>query len=87
VEAHSFYIILINYIQISFPDLKDEQKEILIALLADSDFEGFEEITNGLNTFISESRFNRTLLKEISNQYKIDFNEKNISPAKTNGYV
>ena len=75
---------MLNYIQISFPGLNDEQKEILIALLSDSGFEGFEEVTNGLEAFVNESKFNRTVLKEITNQYKIEFLEKNISPENWN---
>jgi ribosomal protein L11 methyltransferase len=75
---------LLNYIQISFPGLNDEQKEILIALLSDSGFEGFEEVVNGLEAFVSESKFNRTLLKEITHQYKIEFIEKNISSKNWN---
>lgn len=73
-----------NYIQISFPDLKVEQKEILIALLSNSGFEGFEEVGNGLEAFVYESKFNRNQLKEITNQYKIDFIERIISPVNWN---
>lgn len=76
--------ILLNYIQISFPDLNIEQKDILIALLADSGFEGFEEVENGLKAFVSESKFNRNLLTKIAHQYKIDFTEKNINPENWN---
>lgn len=76
--------ILQNYIQISFPGLNDEQKEILVALLADSGFDGFEEAANGLEAFINESKLNRNLLTEIANKYKIDFIEKTITPANWN---
>ncbi|HZI52519.1 MAG TPA: 50S ribosomal protein L11 methyltransferase [Chitinophagaceae bacterium] len=75
---------MLNYIQISFPVLNDEQKEILIALLADAGFEGFEEVGNGLEAFVNESKFNRIILTEIAHQYKIEFIEKTISPANWN---
>jgi len=73
-----------NFIQISFPDLQPEQKDILIALLADAGFEGFEEVANQLEAFVIESKFNRSLLKEIAYQYKIGFIEKNIKPVIRN---
>lgn len=73
-----------NYIQISFPGLNDEHKEILIALLGDAGFEGFEEVGNGLEAFVSESKFNRSLLTKIAHQYKIELIEKTISPANWN---
>lgn len=76
--------ILQNYIQISFRGLNDEQKEILIALLADAGYEGFEEVVNGLEAFINEDKFNRNLLTKITNQYKIDFIEKTITSANWN---
>ena len=73
-----------NYIQISFPGLNDKQKEILIALLADAGFEGFEEDANGLEAFVSESKFNRNLLTKITHQFKIDFIEKTIGHTNWN---
>jgi len=76
--------VLQNYILISFPGLNDELKETLIALLADAGFEGFEEVANGLEAFVSESKFNRNLLIKIVHQYKIEFIEKMISPANWN---
>ena len=45
-----------KYIQIKFSDLVEEQSDILIALLADIGFEGFEENENELKAFIAEKQ-------------------------------
>jgi len=46
-----------NYIQVQFGPQTPEQNEILIALLADIGFEGFEENENVLSAYMNESNF------------------------------
>lgn len=48
-----------NYLKFIFDIENIEQQERLIALLADIDFEGFEEDENSLNAFIPEDKFNQ----------------------------
>lgn len=53
-----------RHIEIKFQTAGTEQNEILVALLDDLGFEGFEENENELSAFIKESGFNSQLLNE-----------------------
>ena len=55
-----------DYIKITFDDLQPEQREILIAQLADAGYEGFEEKDTSLDAFIKSKSFDTIILKEIS---------------------
>jgi len=53
-----------NYIQVEIESFDQQQKEILIALLTEQGYEGFEEDAGSLKAFIGEENFNEILLKE-----------------------
>ena len=55
-----------DYIKITFADLQPEQKEILIAQLADAGYEGFEERDSSLDAFINSKNFDKVIVNEIS---------------------
>jgi ribosomal protein L11 methyltransferase len=71
-----------DYIQITFPDLQPEQKEILIAQLADAGYEGFEETETGLEAFVSKKDYDRQVLEEIVFKYQL--HSKEVVIAATN---
>lgn len=73
-----------QFIQISFSDLQPEQKDILIAQLADAGYEGFEETENGLEAFINERDFNKVILNEIVFKYQLQFSENKIVATNWN---
>jgi ribosomal protein L11 methyltransferase len=73
-----------EYMQIIFPNLLAEQKDILIAQLADAGYEGFEETENGLEAFINKKGYDKTLLTEISFKYQIQFKESSIENINWN---
>jgi len=50
-----------EYIEILFKNLTDNEKELLIALLADIGFDGFEEENKMLKAFIPSKEFNEAL--------------------------
>ncbi|HQW83761.1 MAG TPA: 50S ribosomal protein L11 methyltransferase [Ferruginibacter sp.] len=54
-----------NYIQVTFNGLQNNETEILIALLANAGFESFEEKENTLKAFIKEPAFGEALLHDI----------------------
>jgi len=54
-----------KYSEIRFVTSSAEQNEVLIAMLADIGFEGFEEVDNELRAFIKETEFNKKTLDEI----------------------
>ena len=73
-----------DYIKVSFADLQPEQKEILIAQLADAGYEGFEEVDNSLDAFINKNAFDKKLLTEISFKYQTPFTSEKIAETNWN---
>jgi len=73
-----------DYIKITFADLQPEQKEILIAQLADAGYEGFEETDNSLDAFINKKDFDKKLLTEISFKYQTPFTSEKIAETNWN---
>jgi len=73
-----------DYLKITFVDLQPEQKEILIAQLADAGYEGFEEGDNFLDAFINKRDFDKKLLNEISFKYQTPFTSKKIAETNWN---
>lgn len=51
---------------IQFTDLSNETRDILIALLSDSGYEGFEESDTGLQAYISTAHFDKEALDKIT---------------------
>ena len=73
-----------DYIKITFADLQPEQKEILIAQLADAGYEGFEEKDTGLDAFIKSKSFDTIVLKEISFKYQTPYTKEKIAETNWN---
>jgi len=73
-----------DYIKITFADLQPEQKEILIAQLADAGYEGFEEKDTSLDAFIKSKSFDTIILKEISFKYQTTYTKEKIAETNWN---
>lgn len=73
-----------DYIKITFAELQPEQKDILIAQLADAGYEGFEEKDNSLDAFISKKNFDTGLLREISFKYQTPYSLQKIAETNWN---
>jgi ribosomal protein L11 methyltransferase len=73
-----------DYIKVKFADLQPEQKEILIAQLAEAGYEGFEETDSGLDAFISNKDFDKNLLHEISYKYQTPYKSEKIAATNWN---
>lgn len=71
-----------NYVQLIFEGVSSEQSAILIAQLSDAGFDGFEEEENALKAFITDTRYDETLVCEIAASLDTAFS-KSIIP-KTN---
>jgi ribosomal protein L11 methyltransferase len=54
-----------NYIQVTIADAVGEKAEMLLAILSEMDYEGFEETEEGLRAFIPEAAFDEPALKEL----------------------
>lgn len=73
-----------DYIKITFTDLQPEQREILIAQLADAGYEGFEEKDTGLDAFINSKSFDKLILNEISFKYQTPYTKEKIAETNWN---
>src|ERR1044071_5770418 len=72
------------YQQVSFTTADTGQKEILIALLGEEGYEGFEETNEGLNAFIPHDLFNEQVLKDIAASYSLSFTRQTIEKRNWN---
>ena len=50
----------------------EEYREILIAVLAEIDFDSFLETETGIEAYITEDLFDRTAFNEVIDQYQVD---------------
>lgn len=73
-----------NYIQLLASDAGAEKQELLIALLAEKGFEGFEETETGLKAFIRESAFNEDEVNKIFDLVGISYTIALIAPQNWN---
>ena len=73
-----------DYIKITFADLQPEQREMLIAQLADAGYEGFEEKDTGLDAFINNKDFDKRILNEISFKYQTPYTKEKIAETNWN---
>jgi len=73
-----------DYLKITFTDLQPEQKEILIAQLADAGYEGFEEKDDSLEAFINNKNFDSFILNEISFKYQTPYTSEKIAETNWN---
>ena len=73
-----------DHIKITFADLQPEQKEIMIAQLADAGYEGFEETDTTLDAFIGEVNFDISLLNEIAFKYQTSYTSEKIPETNWN---
>jgi len=61
------------HIKIEFEFLSKEQKEIVIALLTEMNYEGFEEEGDLLKAYISSGNYNENELTHFTNEQKLNF--------------
>lgn len=79
-----FFIDMNNYIKASINSSAEEEREILIALLSNEGYDGFEETPSGLNAYISEELFDDAVLKEILEPFTKSVQTEIIAPKNWN---
>lgn len=67
------YLRSMNYTQVAIETNKAEQHEILVALLADIGFEGFEESDNSIKAFIKETMLDTTAVNEVISSLQLKY--------------
>ncbi|MDP4262057.1 MAG: 50S ribosomal protein L11 methyltransferase [Bacteroidota bacterium] len=80
--VHTFH--MRGYIEIEFPSIATDQKEILIAELDEIGFEGFEESETSLKAFIPASAFDEAAFIEIATQQKAIYNKSILEETNWN---
>jgi len=70
-----------QYIKLTFLNISQETSDILVALLADTGYEGFEEVRGNLLAFIPAPQFSREQLDTIANDYNISYEMETV-PAQ-----
>jgi ribosomal protein L11 methyltransferase len=73
-----------NYIKISFPVTDEEQQEILLALLSEEGYDGFEETGNELNAYIIEDAYNEEQLNQLVQPFGVEYTKEVIAPKNWN---
>ena len=73
-----------EYIQITFESLSTDNKEMLIALLTEAGFTGFEEEEAMLKAFINSDNFDRNLFQNIISIFDINYSESLIYETNWN---
>jgi ribosomal protein L11 methyltransferase len=72
-----------DHVKIEFEYLSNEQKEIVVALLSEMDYEGFEEEGDLLKAYISSVLYDEERLRKFSNDHGFPFS---ISRVKTTNW-
>lgn len=62
-----------GYYQVTFTVADEENKNILIALLASAGYEGFEEADTSLRAFISAAAFDERLIADLAQQRAVSY--------------
>lgn len=73
-----------KFLQLSFSDLSSVQKELLLALLADIDYSGFEEEDVHFNAYIDEADFNQDKLDAILKIIPVRYNRSVVEQQNWN---
>lgn len=73
-----------NHLQFNIKPLHEEHTEILVAMLADIDFGGFEEKDDNLIAYITEKDFQKEKFTELQTQFLFTYEETVLLPRNWN---
>lgn len=73
-----------DFYQFTFDTATQEQKDLIIALLQDEGFNGFEEEQNSISAYISETDFKEVLFKKIIEENNLIFRKSIIKNKNWN---
>jgi ribosomal protein L11 methyltransferase len=73
-----------NYVQISIATTHPGESDILVALLSQTGFEGFEETGNTLHAFIAQDKFHEERMREILTSRQLEYSKKSIPEQNWN---
>src|SRR5215217_1466779 len=73
-----------EYLQLTFNIAEGQEREILIALLSEESFEGFEETPDGLVAMIPTSNFDAGKVDAIATAHNVSYTTQTILPQNWN---
>ncbi len=73
-----------SYIEVEFFNVKPNEADIVVAMLAGIDFEGFEETDGLIKAYISQQQFNEAEVKKIAEQFSLLYKTKEVPPQNWN---
>lgn len=73
-----------NYTKITIATESSENRELLIALLSDGGYEGFEENDNELLAYIAEAKYNEAVLVQMLSLVDVSFSTEIVAPRNWN---
>jgi ribosomal protein L11 methyltransferase len=73
-----------NFIQVSLSPVTAQQAEMLVALLSDVGYDGFEEETGVLNAFIPALQFQEEELRDIAERIRVTFETSEVAQRNWN---
>lgn len=73
-----------EYTEVTFYELTDDLRDIMIAVLTDHGFEGFEESGGNLKAFIASSAFKKEEVDSIAEQYHLKSDTQAIASQNWN---
>lgn len=77
-------LIMATYTEIIFEQVNPEQSDLLIALLSEQGFTGFEENENSLHAFIPADQFDSEMLKQLTGEWQLSWSSKTIEETNWN---
>jgi ribosomal protein L11 methyltransferase len=73
-----------EYLQIKFSNLPAEKQDLLIALLSDAGYEGFEEGSGFFSAFIAREKFDANTLQDIEAQQQVSSSKEVLAEKNWN---
>lgn len=75
-----------KYIQVEFKNISRERSDILVALLNEIGFDGFEEEESNLKAFIPENNFDKSIFQKNIEPFQISFSATTIEETNWNQF-
>lgn len=72
-DCRFIYLRRMNHIQVMIETETEEQKEVVIALLSEEGFEGFEEMPDSVKAYIKEDDFDEKTLQSITESLHLEY--------------
>ena len=89
-----------SYFEVAFTEVSEQQSQLIIALLSEADYTGFEEAENSLKAYVNVDAFDEAVLKELALANNVNYTlqkieeqnwnavwESNFEPVTINDFV